>query len=389
MARKLRKPRYCGPHNPSGLAYVWWDGKRHYLGPHDTRESRAAYEKFLRDNFYVDEPEPEPPGPDGQVELAHLLVEYLNFAVDHYAESPAEVTHLRSVIRFLLTRVAAVPIVDFGPRRLKEVQRDMVEHGSWNRRTINQHIQRVRRIFKWGVSEEIVPARIWDALRAVEGLRKGRTSARESRIVTPAIDEHVDAVIDVVSPIIGAMIRLQQLTGMRSGNLVAIRPVDLSHAGDLWYYVPERHKTAWKGKNLSIVLGPKCQQLLAPFIGGRAVDEFIFSPREAAFWHAIERRKRRRALPKSLRDKDPKVRNDIRDHYDSGSYRTAVQRGARKCGVPCWTPNQLRHSRATIIRKEYGVEAAQVFLGHTKADVTQIYAERDLELARKVARNLA
>jgi site-specific recombinase XerC len=38
-----------------------------------------------------------------------------------------------------------------------------------------------------------------------------------------------------------------------------------------------------------------------------------------------------------------------------------------------------------MIRREFGLEAAQVLLGHAKADVTQVYAERDLTLAKQVA----
>jgi site-specific recombinase XerC len=49
-----------------------------------------------------------------------------------------------------------------------------------------------------------------------------------------------------------------------------------------------------------------------------------------------------------------------------------------------WNPNQLRHSAATEIRKRFGLEAAQVTLGHAAADVTQVYAERDLEKAAAV-----
>jgi site-specific recombinase XerC len=52
--------------------------------------------------------------------------------------------------------------------------------------------------------------------------------------------------------------------------------------------------------------------------------------------------------------------------------------------VPLWTPNHLRHAAATRIRSRFGLEAAQVVLGHEKADTTQIYAERDLERAREV-----
>jgi integrase len=49
-----------------------------------------------------------------------------------------------------------------------------------------------------------------------------------------------------------------------------------------------------------------------------------------------------------------------------------------------WHPNRLRHSAATIIRQRFGLEAAQVALGHASANVTQVYAERDNGLAAKV-----
>ena len=40
---------------------------------------------------------------------------------------------------------------------------------------------------------------------------------------------------------------------------------------------------------------------------------------------------------------------------------------------------------ATRVRKDYGLEAAQVMLGHSQANVTQVYAERDMGLAAAVA----
>jgi hypothetical protein len=50
-----------------------------------------------------------------------------------------------------------------------------------------------------------------------------------------------------------------------------------------------------------------------------------------------------------------------------------------------WHPNQFRHLALTDVRKRFGLEAAQTVGGHNRADVTQIYAERDLALAAKVA----
>ena len=53
-----------------------------------------------------------------------------------------------------------------------------------------------------------------------------------------------------------------------------------------------------------------------------------------------------------------------------------------------WSPNRLRHSAGTEIRKRYGLEAAQVVLGHASADVTQVYAERDLQKAVEIMRDV-
>jgi integrase len=53
-----------------------------------------------------------------------------------------------------------------------------------------------------------------------------------------------------------------------------------------------------------------------------------------------------------------------------------------------WSPNRLRHSAGTEIRKRFGLEAAQVVLGHASANVTQVYAERDLQKAVEIMREV-
>jgi site-specific recombinase XerC len=48
-------------------------------------------------------------------------------------------------------------------------------------------------------------------------------------------------------------------------------------------------------------------------------------------------------------------------------------------------PHQIRHTFATEVRRQHGLEAAQVLLGHRQLSATQIYAEKDVEAARKIA----
>ncbi len=64
--------------------------------------------------------------------------------------------------------------------------------------------------------------------------------------------------------------------------------------------------------------------------------------------------------------------------------RQAFVRASRQASAPEWMPLQLRHTAATVVRSRFGLEAAQVVLGHARADVTQVYAERDLTKAHAV-----
>jgi integrase len=108
------------------------------------------------------------------------------------------------------------------------------------------------------------------------------------------------------------------------------------------------------------------------------------------------------AGPGSNRKEDAKRRPG--DRYDTKSYRKAITyaikaankaitEAARKNGtkpktVPMWTPHQLRHTALTRARKEFGLEASSTFGGHKKMNVTEIYAEKNMALADKVAMRL-
>ena len=52
-----------------------------------------------------------------------------------------------------------------------------------------------------------------------------------------------------------------------------------------------------------------------------------------------------------------------------------------------WHPHRLRHSAATELRREFGVEMAQVTLGHKNVDITEVYAEKNLDaVARAISK---
>ena len=62
----------------------------------------------------------------------------------------------------------------------------------------------------------------------------------------------------------------------------------------------------------------------------------------------------------------------------------AIVRACQKANVAKWTPHQLCHNYATAIRRDYGIEAARILLGHASIVTTDIYAEADRQAAQKV-----
>ncbi len=56
--------------------------------------------------------------------------------------------------------------------------------------------------------------------------------------------------------------------------------------------------------------------------------------------------------------------------------------------IPHWHPHQLRHAKATEIRRAYDLDVARVVLGHRSPQITELYAEIDTSKAAAVMERL-
>ncbi len=367
-------------HKPSGKAVVTLNGRDFYLGAWQSPESKTEYDRLIAEWIANGRMLPSE-NSVSELTVAELCVGFLRHAASYYAndgETTSEYTCLKEAIRPLHELYSRTAVKEFGPRSLKAVRQRMIDNG-WCRQHINRQVNRLRRVFKWGVENELLGADVLYALRAVGPLKQGRTAAREAEAVEPVPDEHVEPVLPVVSKQVAAMITLQRLTGARPGEVIQLRPCDIDRSGNVWIFRPSKHKTKYRGRNREIYLGPQAQKILTPFLD-RAPDSFCFSPAEAeADRHAERRRNRKTPITPSQQSRVPlkQPRRPKRDRFNVGAYRRAITYGIKKAGVPAWHPNQLRHSCATRTRKEHGLDAAQLILGHKQCDVTQVYADLD------------
>ena len=399
-------------HKPSGQARVIINREHIYLGKYGSAESREKYGRLITElssNGGAATPPPVNSTRSSAISVNELVLAYWRFAKSHYVKDgqpTGTLIGIRAALRPLRHLYGSSTASDFGPKKLKVVRQHMVERGL-SRRVVNDRVGQIKRAFKWAVAEELVPPSLYHGLQAVAGLSYGRSKARETEPIRPVPDLHVAIVLPFVTPVVAAMIKLQRLSGMRAGEIVLMRPCDIDTSGDIWIYEPIDHKGRWRGHRKQVPLGPDAQRIVEPFLA-RDPQAFLFSPQEADVWrlehrppyHGRQRKtkvypcelKRRQKL-KETRRKQRKPKRPKRERYDTNSYRRAIEYGlkwAKKAGfgVPHWHPHQLRHNRGTEVRRKYGIEAAQVALGHARANVTEVYAERNLEQARQIAREM-
>lgn len=384
-------------HKRSGRAYVVIEGRSCWLGRHGTRESKAAYERVIAEWLAAGRQTPRPaPAPHVRdVTVSILVWRFRRHANETYPRKTQLV--YRAALRRLRRQFGHMGAADFTPVCLRALQRSHAEerdNGAEEprlcRQTVNDYVARVRQLFKWGAAEGLVPAAVWHGLAAVPGLRRGRGGARETRPVGPAPQAHVEAALEKLPETVADMVRVQQLTAMRPGELCAMTGECLDTTGEVWLYRPEHHKTEHHGKERNIAIGPRAQAILKKYLR-RETNMSLFSPAESErrrleALHAARKtpmtpsqRARAKVAKRRSRRRPP------RESYTPDSYRRAVARACEAAKVPVWRPNQLRHTRATELRKEFGLDAAGAVLGHSRLETTQVYAERSSELAERIA----
>ena len=241
----------------------------------------------------------------------------------------------------------------------------------------------------WAASEDLISGSTYEALRTLAGYRRGRTEARVSEPVRPVSDEVAAATLLHLPHHVRVIVELMTHTGMRPSEACRLTLDRLDRGGEVWVYRPEKHKTAHHGKARVIPFGPNARGVLTAFLTDRvlAPAEPVFSPRRAREERFARLRASRKSKvqPPQVSRKKAQPKRPPAAAYTPRAVAHAVLVAAEKAGVQHWHPYQLRHSYATKVRKYHGLEAAGAALGHTRMSATEVYAERDEQLAVSVA----
>lgn len=154
-----------------------------------------------------------------------------------------------------------------------------------------------------------------------------------------------------MKPIVADMIQIQLLTGCRPGEVCSMRPSEIDRSTDVWRYWPQSHKMEHKNRQRVILIGPKAQAILLPYLD-RSDDKFCFMRKRNKgrftrmfYWKQIQQGcDKAFKAPPEIRNNKQKLKTWRKKHR--------------------WAPNRLRHAAATSIRHEFGLEAAQTHWNH-------------------------
>ena len=274
-------PKYR-KHKASGQAFVELNGQRQYLGPHGSRTSRDEYDRLIGEWLQNGRTAKSTNAESGALLVVELIAGYLNFAKSYYRKGGQLTSEYAAILHAVLPLkqlYGRKRVDEFGPIALQAVMARMVANG-WARTTVNRQVRRIKRLFKWGVSQELIPASIYHALSTVSGLRKGRTEAHETDPVLPVADTVVDTTLVHLPEVVADMVRFQRLTGCRPEEVCAVRPCDVDRSNDIWQYRPQSHKTEHLNRERVILIGPQAQAVLFKYLA-RNDQMYCFRPMDS------------------------------------------------------------------------------------------------------------
>lgn len=337
-------PRFCV--DAKGRAFTKVDGKFISLGRGDNPDSRTRYAALLTRLATGQPLQPEAPATSttGVVTLNELMLQYTLKELPRF--SPAEQHCQKCAIRICREMFGVVNVAEFGPLKLRKVREAMVAGDPnakpkpripWCRGFVNKQIKRLRSIIRWGVSWELVPQTVADALGSVKSLGIGESSARETPARLAIPQENIDAVRGQLRQKHRDIFDLLLLTGARPGEIIGLTLGMIERTDDTWRCDLAKHKTAHRGKSRTLYFNQTAQKILERYKTAKP-DEKLFKLNRTSFGNTIKA-------------------------------------ACLRAGVTPFVPHQLRHSVATKVSDDLGTESAQRLLGHSTRAMTEHYSK--------------
>ena len=257
-------------------------------------------------------------------------------------------------LRAIRDMYGETPVTALTHADMIRVRDTIISWGTCSRTTVNFYMARIRRMWTWALDEGLIPASVKAELSQVQPMKPNRTTLREPVPVLAVPDADIDAVCSVAPSNFADMVRVHRLTGMRPEEVCALNWKHIDTSRTPWVYRPPFFKTQWRGMIRAVLIGPRARAILSKYRDAD-FDGFPFSPARLIGEGLKGGRNQAASIP---------TKRGIRE-WITGTYTIAVRVYCNRVKCALWTPNRIRHSFATQVRRDFGIVAASYLCGHS------------------------
>ena len=337
-------------------------GREIYLGVYDSPECGDAYARWRREYLANTSPPISPASSlpvriDTPRDVADLLEVYLGEARRLYRRVDGRPS--TEVMRFqVLTRrviklgFGSMPVQTFGRRELLAIRDQMISE-NLTRRYVISSMARMIRAFRFAESREMISIDQLTRMSALPPLRQ--TEGKTEQVISGVTPRQLLTIYRRLSSHWQAMVAFHAFTGCRAENAITVRLDELDMTCVPWRYTPSQQKSAWRGKSLTIRVGPRARAALAPYLVDVHSSGYLF--------------------PRSI---GREVTGIQKRTYQV--YHWALTTACAKLKISRITPRQIRHTTASeLLRRGVPIHLIGAILGHSSraVGITGRYASPD------------
>jgi integrase len=339
------------------------------LGKHNSPESIAEYRRLIAE-WSVRGRLPAARVATPAATLNEIILSCWQYVASHYRladGSPStEVNNIRLALRPLKSLYGHTAAADFDVLALEAVREQMIR--DWHcRNRVNKDVARIKRLFKWGARKKLLPISVFQDLATIEGLRAGRSEARDTPPVRPVPRPVVEQTVAVMRPTLADMVCLQLETGMRPGEVCRMRACDIDMTVTVWLYRPGQHKSLHHGHDRVVPIGPRSQEYIRRHLK-TDIQAYLFTPADSmAELRAHQRRNRKSKVPPSQRHRaKPRPKRRPGERYTTAAYASAVAGACDRAFPP---PQHLRPRQGetkkscTVVPPRWDIEREKAYCG--------------------------
>ena len=289
--------------------------------------------------------------PCSALTIGDLCELYLNYARTYYRrratrEPTGEHENIASVLKRWRTFAGEQNDASRVTRHQLRAWLDQLAADDLTRAYCNACLSRVRRMIRWAADLDYLPTSVLAEVQLVRPLPAHRSAAREPAPREPAVLEHVRSSLAFMPRHARDVVHLLMLTGARVSEIIEATTRDVVDDEQGRRLVPRQHKTAHHNRHRIIPLNAAAWTIIEPRLKP-------FCPNDPLF---------------------PAPRGSRKQCYSTDALRAAITRACARAGVARYTPHQIRHAVARIVRQQRGLDASCSLLGHSSVTQTEDYA---------------